>query len=249
MILPFLLMAQAAANPIVTDRPDQTESSLTVAPGSIQIEGGAAWSRSDVVSHFAAPEVLVRFGVARQIELRFGFQGWQSSRGALGFGVDGTGDIELGVKYTVARGEGARPTIALLADVAFPTGSPRFSVARPSPVLRVAISHELSETVSTGYNAGVSVVSEQDVGPVVTALDALYTWTFGFALWENVGVFIETFGTVGLNDAGTHAASVDGGLTIRLSPGLQLDLSAGAGLTRTTDDWFFGVGTSVRLPK
>lgn len=243
------MRGQSPPPSIVTDRPDQTESSLTVSRGSIQIEAGAAVSWSSDVSHAAAPELLVRFGLADRIEGRFGFQGWQTWRGGLGFGADGTGDIELGFKYNLARGVGARPTIALLADVAFPTGSPGFSVARPSPVMRLSVSHELSETVSTGYNVGLSVLSEQDLGPVVTAVDALYTWTFGFALGEKVGAFIETFGTVGLNDSGTHTASVDGGVTIRLSPNLQLDLSGGVGLSRTTDDWFFGLGTAVRLPK
>jgi hypothetical protein len=253
-LTPVGVQAQASGSPeaIVTDRPDQTESSLTIPRGLVQVEGGwsltqAAESGGRIRDH-AFPELLVRLGVASRLEIRAGFGGWRRNEVRLA-GVtvssEGTGDVELGFKYRLAHGSGTRPAIALLTDVAVPTGSGGFSGGQVSPVMRVAVSHELSALVGTGYNAGVSIFQAADGN---TGIEALYTWTFGFAVAERVGMFIETFGTVGVR-SGNSRALLDGGLTIQVRPNLQFDLAGGVGLSRHAEDWFMGAGVSARLPR
>jgi len=88
----FLLLALPAAAfghvdaeipDLVSDRPDQTESSDTVASGYVQFELG--WTRSrndeDDATLDAFPETLVRVEVTSHLELRFGFDGhlWEEA--------------------------------------------------------------------------------------------------------------------------------------------------------------------------
>src|ERR1700720_4297958 len=57
---------------IVTDRPDITESSIVVPKGSLQAENGVTWTNDHGQRTFDVSETLLRLGVARQTELRFG---------------------------------------------------------------------------------------------------------------------------------------------------------------------------------
>jgi hypothetical protein len=77
---------QTQVTDLVTDRPDQTESSETVPPGYVQFEFG--WTHTEEDGHGdvtsdAFPETLVRVGVASHLELRFGFDGsvWEDADG------------------------------------------------------------------------------------------------------------------------------------------------------------------------
>jgi hypothetical protein len=242
--------AQAPAS-IVTDRPDQTESSLTVPHGSVQLEAGWTMTRSGGTGvgtrDHALPETLLRIGAGRRGEVRLGFGGWQrrvTTIAGLETVQSGLGDVEVGFKYRLTPAEGPRPVVALLADVALPTGAAGFTGGQVSPVVRLAVAHELAERVGTAYNAGVSVF-QAGAG---TGIEAIYTWTVGLSLSERIGAFAETFGTVNLSGGETRML-LDGGFTLQLRPNLQLDLAGGVGLNDAADDWFFGAGLSARLPK
>jgi hypothetical protein len=113
------LPALGRPGPLVTDRPDQTESSAAVAPGFVQLEAGWTYTQHNegtapLGSH-AVPQLLVRAGVISGLEARFGFAGWQAVRGGGAMAATderGVGDIELGVKYQFHAGGGAAPSLA-----------------------------------------------------------------------------------------------------------------------------------------
>jgi hypothetical protein len=52
-----------------------------------------------------------------------------------------------------------------------------------------------------------------------------------------------------LSGLGSSSSSLDGGLTYRVRPNLQLDGFAGTGLSGDAPDWFAGLGISFRLPR
>lgn len=138
----------------------------------------------------------------------------------------------MGFKYGLGDGGASRPIVALLAHMVVPRGGD------PAPNARIAVSHDLSPTVGTGYNLGF--ITTRSGG--TTAWELLYTWTVGFDVGERVGAFAEVFGT-------NKAASLDGGLTFSLSPFAQLDVSGGVGLNGAADEWFFGAGLAVRMAR
>lgn len=70
----FLFVQYAFGQELVTDRPDQTESSVTVPKGSLQIESGFLLGYSEEnrfsTRDLLLPTTLFRIGLTNNLELR-----------------------------------------------------------------------------------------------------------------------------------------------------------------------------------
>ena len=64
--------AFAQTSDLVTDRPDFTESAVSVAPGRVQLEGGYTFSRIEAERTHTVGELLARFGAVDRLEFRLG---------------------------------------------------------------------------------------------------------------------------------------------------------------------------------
>jgi hypothetical protein len=75
----------SAKEPLVTDRPDFTESSSSVGSGVLQLESGITFldlqSGTEVTT---VGEILARWGVAEKFELRFVLPTYSRTSGAAG---------------------------------------------------------------------------------------------------------------------------------------------------------------------
>jgi len=247
------LPALASSEPdLVTDRPDQTESSVVVRPGRVQLETGWTFSREDESGERKDTEeaagTLVRIGLAERVELRVGWAGYISEDVDLAGAMteaDGPGDAELGAKLYLREEQGRAPELALLAAVSLPTGADEFSSDELDPSFRISASHGLSERLAIGYNAGLAWTSESGA----TLSSYLYTAALGIGVTDRLGAFVELFGELPASAPGRPANSVDGGLTYLLRDNIQVDLAGGIGLSSAADDWFVGLGISVRFPR
>jgi hypothetical protein len=254
--LSLLAPAVAEVPELVTDRPDQTESSKVVSPGRVQIETGLAFSRNEGggvredTTEFGV--TLARVGLVERWELRVGWSGFVEEDVRLpgpDVDLDGIGDTSLGAKFHIGEERGRLPEIALLVDSTLPTGANDVSSDRFDPSFRVAASHTLSDRLGVGYNVGIVWSTEEDGGGGRDTLSSfLYTAALGGALSDRAGAFVELFGEVAASASGGPSHSVDGGVTYLLYENLQLDVSGGVGLSDAADDWFVGVGASLRLP-
>jgi hypothetical protein len=83
LILSFNLYAQFESDHLVTDRPDQTESSSVVPKGSLQIETGLVFENDNFkignkteikTNSLNLATTLVRYGIYKYFELRLGGQ-------------------------------------------------------------------------------------------------------------------------------------------------------------------------------
>lgn len=236
---------------LVSDRPDQTESSDTVAPGYVQFELG--WTRSrddeDDATLDAFPETLVRVGVTNRLELRFGFDGhlWEEADGD--GREDGTGDLGISLKWRLCEEAGRRPQTAVLAGTSIPAGEAPFSSERFDPSIRLACSHTLNETLSLGYNvAGLWATEEDAAGDRDTTASVAYSAVLGIALSDRLGTFVEFFGDRPTG-AGKPAHSLDTGLTCLIAANVQIDIVGGVGLSDAADDWFVGAGLVWRVSR
>jgi len=162
----------------------------------------------------------------------------------------GIGSLDLGLKVQVAEGSGLTPSVALLGKVLVPIGTEGVRAERADPAVRVAVSHVLSERVGLGYNVGVEALSTvRGDGTLATESVAAYTVALGIALVERLGVFVEGFGSVALTNGVRSSHLFDAGLTIQLADNVQLDASGGVRYAGHADDWFVGLGVSVRVPR
>ncbi len=247
--------ATAQAGPLVTDRPDQTESTESLPSGFVQVEVGWTFvrdrDRTETLEHHALPQSLVRVGLGRGLEARFGFSGFafekRSVPGEPGSEASGAGDGELGFKLELVQWSDGQ--LALLGGVSIPFGQSGFSSGRLDPSFRLLLSHPLGERVSVGYNAGLAWTTES-LAPCCSnrQLAAPYTVALGVGLTDRLSAFVESFGAFGLNENRGAVHSFDGGVTLLVSRALQLDLYAGRGLNEAAEDWFIGSGFSFRLP-
>jgi hypothetical protein len=243
--------------PLVTDRPDQTESSAVVAAGLVQVEAG--WTHIETgdsngdATLDGFGETLVRVGLGKRIELRVGFAGFRVVEpGGTGGGEekeDGFGGAALGLKAGLVEERGARPRIALIAGTTIPGGQGLFSNDEADPFLRVAASNTLSERLTLGYNLGAAWLTvEDEAGDEDTLSVLLGTVSLGISATQRVGFFVELFGESGLSADGDFTAA-DAGVTWLVLGNLQLDASGGVGLSDSAMDWFAGLGVSFRLPR
>lgn len=141
---------------LITDRPDQTESSVTVPAGSLQIETGISLSYDEVdyisVRNIVVPASLFRLGITKGIELRIGSQ-FESYK-AKAESVDGIGDIEIGAKVQLLKNEIMNTEIAFLSHLVVPSGTNKLSNGRVGTVNKLAISHAINDDAGLGYNIG-----------------------------------------------------------------------------------------------
>jgi len=234
-----ILLAQTPD--LVTDRPDQTESSVVVPLGFAQVETGYLYTRDSGSSSREAPGTLVRIGIARRVELRFGHAGFISA--ASGSGV---GDSQIGAKVNLVGESSWRPEVAVLTGFSLPTGQASLSSGRVDPSVLVAFSHTLSSRVSLGYNIGHSWESPNKISARQRLLR--YSLALGVEITDKFGGFVEAFGNRAFNSSRSPANSIDAGVTYLLADNIQLDLYAGRGLSAGAEDTFVGGGISFRLP-
>ena len=249
--------AQEESPPLVTDRPDQTESTAIVPKGSVQLEMGV---KQDADELARAEEVtdtfgsaLLRIGLARKVELRLGWNGFgarDQRKGAVSKRRQGIRDANLGAKIHLAPEKGRRPGIAVIPGVSVPVGNEELTSGGVDPGVLVAFNHTISDRVGLGYNGGLVFESNEPTGGDRRTLSTwVYSIASGITLSETLGTFVEVFGSTPASASGSTAVSFDTGLVWLARPNLQFDASAGLGLTDSATDWFVSVGLTVRLPR
>lgn len=244
-----------SVRPLVTDRPDQTESAAVVPRGTFQLEFGAMHAFDEPAPSAATRlmslgAALLRVGLAPPLELRLGFAGWHRATAEAGPTEHGLGDLDFGAKAVLHRGTGPVPSVALLGTVTLPTGHEAFRASGPDPEVRLAVSQELPAGFGLGYNVAAAWTTEADAaGDESFRTDLLYTAVLGRALTDRVAAFVEGFGSLVVSEGGSSWHALDAGLTLALRTNLQLDLSGGLGLSDAAEDWFVGAGVSVRMPR
>jgi hypothetical protein len=230
--------------PIVTDRPDFTESAQTVPHGAFQLEAGYTFvSRSGPDEHTFG-EVLLRYGISPDLELRLEAPSLVMLSGNTDDEDSGLSDMSLGLKHRLAEQDGWRPALAVIAALVLPTGTNGFSESTFIPEATLAWSYDLQEPFTLSGNFNLSVPEDDDDDRF---LEPSASIALGIGLTDNVGAFIEYFGfypDLSTDRPNTHYA--DGGLTYLINPNLQLDARIGAGLNSDADDLFAGVGFAVR---
>lgn len=247
-------LAQAQHPELITDRPDQTESSAVVPVKFLQIETGmiVANETMDVAdaTEIAYNTTLLRYGLFSRTELRLGMEylgtklRYEDNVNTPDRDEHGFSPLYLGFKTQLASENGLLPEIAFLGGLVLPfTADKVFQSAHPAADMRLAFAHTLTRRLSLGYNLGASWNGN------LPAPWYFYSAALGAGLTDKLGTFVELYGEWPENTAFMDVHQFDAGLTYLLYPNLQLDISGGIGLNAAAMDQFISAGISWRIPE
>ena len=232
--------------PMVTDRPDFTESASVVSPGRFQFELGYTFTRSGSEERHSFGELLARVGILSWLEGRLGLNSFSQVRSP---SADRSGleDLTLSLKALLYRkpdgSSAAVPQVALLFGADLPTGEGSLGENEWQPGFRLALDFNLNDRFNVGSNLGYAFL-HADGERFHQALASLVT---GYAISGPLTAFIEGYGFFPENRGGGSNYYLDGGLAWQIRPSFQIDWRIGVGLQDPDPNWFTGIGISFRL--
>ena len=239
----FLLLLPCAATAqekIESDRPTETQSAQTVTRKMFQLESGVVYRRLESGGYsFQHPEVLVRYGVFKNLELRARATAETQKLKSENINRYGLEPVEVGVKWEIAQ-KPQQYAVALLGHV----GIPKLSSTDHDPHKtyvrwRALAEHNVGEKLKLEYNAGMDWSSEDQEQNWIAAFSPLYELSDKWLLYGEVYSFFQK------QALPQHQARV--GLEYFISANVELDLNAGAGLNKAAPRYFWNAGFGFRL--
>jgi hypothetical protein len=237
--------SQLASQPIVTDRPDFTESAVTVPQGMIQLEAGQTLTQENRLQSVTFGETLVRVGLSPRVELRVAPNSVALAQdgSVLRLGYEDSG---LGFKFAFRdAGEGSKrwiPALALIVDASIPTGAAMFRSEHVLPGVKGLMAWDLTERVAFSSNVNWALAEDA----VRTHNEWSVSGSVGVGLTDRWGAYTEYYG-FGENVQGWQRRDyLNGGVTFQPVPALQFDARVGMGPSMSRRDYFVGLGLSRR---
>jgi hypothetical protein len=234
--------AAAQDAPLVTDRPDFTESSEVVGPKVFQFESGFSYERSEKVGAITVPSSLARIGLTERSELRLGTDGY-FSEGSGTARVNGIADFELGIKVRLFDQDQAGVDVAVIPIVSFPTGADGISSGGVDPTVKFTWARQLPSGFGLSGNYNVASLSDGDARFAQQALSV--SLGHELPILGLVG-YLEAFGFTPMARGSGSGWTLDGGVSRQIGGDLQFDIEGGRGLTADAPDWFIGFGFAIR---
>lgn len=231
--------SRARAEPLITDRPDFTESPIAVPRGRLQLESGISYQWRNGGAVASGPELLARYGLRRRIELRLGLPDYGRAV-TRGRAVSGFGDTYVGVKLPLGPLPGGSE-LALIPAVSLPSRRAPLSSGSVDPELKLTWSRALARGTDLSLMAfGLWTTADDRRRAVLQQ-----TVSLGHDLGERLGMFIEWAGTFARGASADHVAHV--GLAYLIGADMQVDIHGGASVNGTDHAPFIAGGYSVRF--
>ncbi|MDP5158541.1 MAG: transporter [Flaviramulus sp.] len=242
LLLIFLINNIVFSQTIITDRPDQTESSSSIDRGSFQIETGIllGFTEDEFSSErqLLAPTTLFRYGITKGIEIRVLSQFESLKNQSSTQKTRGISDLEIGTKIQVFKKENINTEIAFLSHIILPTGSTGLTNNSYGTINKISISHTLNDALGLGYNVGYDYFGDGK-GHLT------YSVALGVSVTDTFGIYIEPYGS--LNEFKTYESNFDAGITYLVTDNCQLDASFGTGINYTMN--YLSLGCSIHIAK
>jgi len=223
---------------IITDRPDVTNSSVVVPPGSLQIENGVNSSARDGDRVIDGTNTRLRAGIANCLEFLVDtptyFANVRSPQNS------GFSDVAPALKWQISPVPG-KIDLSAVFGVALPTGTANIASAGAQPYLQFPWSWELH----SGW--GLSGMFTEFFRPSDPTSKGITETTFVIEkkVTERASLFVEYVGDY--PESGSPAQFLNSGGLYRLSPNQQLDFHVALGLNHNAPSYVVGVGYSVRF--
>ena len=226
-------------SPIITDRPDQTESPFTVPAKHFQAETGFIFEHAnDHERSFVYPTILFKYGLTDNFELRLVTN--VTSTRTEGETVSGLNPVEVGFKVNLLKEKGIIPTTSFIGHLSIPAfATDKLKATYYAPSFRFTMQHTLASKLSLGYNLGVEFDGE------TAEPEFIYTLTTDYIITDKLSTYIELYGFAPQKSKADHR--FDGGFAFLLQNNILVDLSGGFGITQNAPDYYIAAGFSFRL--
>lgn len=235
---------RALLRPLSADRPDATESPITVDAGHVQIElSFFDYTRSDHSGDVSDAWILldtnVKLGLLNNVDLQFVFSTYTKETD-----VDGFGDVQLRLKANLWGNDGGTTAFGVMPFVKFPTNT-ELSNGEFEGGLIVMLGWDAGATWGLGFQAEADLVYD----PVEGEHDVEFSHTVvvGFDVVDPLAAYIEYLGVARAEGETDYQAILSGGLTYGLNPDMVFDAGAQIGLTDLADDLKLFAGMTLRL--
>ncbi len=224
-----------------TDRPDTTESPITVPAGMFQLETSFLdYSRDAGDETWAFGLVNFKAGLSRNTDLQLVFDTWTRERSDET--RSGFSDVTLRLKQNLWGNDGGTTALALMPYVKIPTGT-EMSNGEWEGGLIVPLGINLSDRLYLGLMAEMDIVHDEDEGR--HDLEWLHSATLGFGLTDKLGMYIELVGIAGTQT--NYQALFDAGLTLAVTDNLIFDAGVRVGLNDAAENFGVFTGMSIRF--
>ncbi|HKP02438.1 MAG TPA: transporter [Chthoniobacterales bacterium] len=237
-----------------TDRPDKTESPITVDAGHFQLEMDFATYTTDRSSHekvtgWGIAPVNLKVGVLNNVDLQLVVETYNIEKTTdrdtgRTMRAEGFGDIALRIKINFWGDDDGSTAFAAMPFLKVPTashdlgnGAVEGGVILPL-LFRLPLDNELAMQLEVDHARDMNGGGYHQ--EIVNAV------TFSHDFTKRLAAYVELFSNVSNERHAGWIATFDCGLTYRLSPNVQLDTGVNVGLTDAADDLNPFVGLSVR---
>jgi len=245
--------AQDQLRPLSADRPDATESPITVDAGHVQVEVSfvdytTSDHDGDDFEAWTVGDANIKIGVLNNVDLQFvfGVYGEETVEPAGGpeTNAEGFGDVQIRTKVNLWGNDGGTTAFGLMPFVKIPTDT-ELSNGEVEGGLIVMLGWSAGETWGLGFQAELDFVYDEAEDDHDT--EFLHTAVLGFDVTEPLGAYVEYVGVASSVSGVDYRVLLSTGLTYALNPNLVLDTGTQIGLAGPTDDLSLFAGMTVRF--
>jgi hypothetical protein len=224
--------------PINTDRPDVTNSSVVVPVGSFQSENGSDFStqRGDQVLDVNS---RLRLGISPCLEILLDMPSYVSARG--GETPSGFANVMPAVKWQISPQPGQFDLSATFG-VGLPTGA----TAITGPGVQPYLQFPWSKTLTNGWSLSAMLTFFTRPADPVSRFTTETTFVVVKELDENFEIFTEYVGDFAEQGGGSRQL-INSGALWRFTRTQQLCLHFAFGLNNNSPDFIVGLGYSFRI--
>ncbi len=233
-----LLTGAQALRDLETDRPDATESPVTVDKGHFQLESSFfAWSKDDSggtrTEVWSIAESNLKYGLSDQADLQLVWTPYlhETTKSAAGnTSVRDASDLVFRLKYNIWGNDGGKTAFALMPVVKAPTSS-RLGNDKWEGGIVTPFAWRAGEKWNLG--AQLEIQRFYDGDNLEWDWEVSHTTVIGLDLTDRFGVYLEYLGVSSDDGYGAHFSS---GITYGLNDVAQLDAGTLVGLNKDAED-------------
>lgn len=219
---------------IITERPSFSASPIALAEGYWQTELGYQYTQLNSDAELSTlPQLLVRFGIADNVELQFDWTGYidvdSNNQSDSGFS-----DARISAKWQFSD-DNAATQYGILAGVSIPVGEDQFSTDSYDPRIGFLWSH-------TGKLNWFGTAMYIDAGNTNLLANGI---GLSFALSDTTSWFAEHEMEIPEDGGPLHRLNIGWAMLRGLD--MQFDVNAGVGLNDRAPDFSLGLGLAIRF--